>query len=151
MSNVTPQGSALEKFYSSMNLPGHMRNLLSAYGVEQVADLVGFDKEAIKSIENGVRDGSFAKGFICLTSKQEQKRYFGAPVVDLHSFSFRTNHSVTLSKIAENAKIFLETEKAKKESFKKRPRAKTFSLSSGGISQSSTTSSSLSKELEPQG
>lgn len=158
--NSSSSGSNLEIFYSSISLPTHMRHLLTAYGIEEVEDLQDFGQDAITAIEEGVRDGTFAKGFISLTSKQEQKRYFGAPIVDLQGFSFRANHSLTLKKISQKAKLFSEAQGLQKASEiskqreRSKQRSKQLKYSSGSVelSQSSTSvSTTESFKLQPRG
>lgn len=116
-----PVGASLDSFYSSVALPNHLRNLLHLQGVTVVEDLLTFDDEAIKEMVDGVRDGSLMEGYVDMSSKIEQKKYFGALVPEPLKFHFRPIERTKLGRIAEQAKLYLEGE-AKRRSTTARQR-----------------------------
>lgn len=133
---ANPANARLCAFYDSIHLPTHVRNLLNIYGVEEVEHLLNFDGSTIGRIEEAVRAGTFLKGFIMLSSKQDQKRYFGAPIIDLSEFSFRMGVSDILHALSGEARKLLDKEEEERAAqvSKKRRRVRRLSFSSSSDS-----------------
>lgn len=121
-----PVCASLDAFYSTISLPNHMRNLLHLQGVAVIEDLLMFDGESLNEMVGGIRDGSFTDGYVDMSSKIDQRRYFGALVPEPSKFHFRPFERIKLGRIAGQAKAYLEDEAKKRSasSRQKQSRAK---------------------------
>lgn len=98
----------LDAFYVSASVPPHMRNLLLLHGISEIEHLEYLDAESIVSLENSVRDGSLTDTYVDMSSKQDQRRYFGAVIVKRDTFKFRDIEKRIMQGLAAKAKEYLE-------------------------------------------
>lgn len=130
-------GGRLNDLYSTEFLPNYMRNMLLLYGISEVEHLTDFDGEAINTLLDDIRTGRLTGTFVDISSKQEQMKYFGAPVVNFEGFNFRSRELHMLERLAPAATEFIKAEsgRASKQHRKKRlqPNGLNFSSSSESL------------------
>lgn len=147
----------LNSFYASEIVPEHLRNLLEVYGIFEVEHLLKFDEETVVKIERAIQNGTFARGYIDMSSKQEQMRYFGAWIVDAGSFGFRMAEVDILCSLSKLASEFIKgeskgesVEKTKKIA-QKRPYSKRLGFEARGATHSSNSSDDNNLSLQRYG
>lgn len=103
-------GDRLDAFYDSACVPIHMRNLLMIYGIHDIGNLEYLDGESITALEEGVKDGSLIGTFVDMASKQDQKRYFGAPIINFNTWHFSIVERKILEGLSAKSAVYLGKE-----------------------------------------
>lgn len=103
-------GPTLDAFYESASVPVHLRNLLKIYGIHDIGNLEYLDEESITALEDGIKDGTLIGTFVDMSSKQDQKRYFGALIVNFQTWRFSIIERKILQNLRAKSTTYLKAE-----------------------------------------